>query len=181
MATAISKPASHPPPKMKRPPPPLVSTGVNGVKPQQPSSASSPSSASKRLPGSGQPAAANATSSPMANGVNGASYLTNNKGPLNRTKKDAQKPGDQQTQMQRPLLRTTSTENDRRIGKKCPEPYGKALAEVVGLLCGLLTFTASSENNATHPEKICKASSFPHCTPSSDPFSLRATRWEFPL
>ena len=78
----------------------------------------------------------------MANGVNGASYLTNNKGPLSRTKKDAQKPGDQQARIQRPLSRTMSTDNDRRIGKKCPEPYGKALAEVPGLLCGLLTSVA---------------------------------------
>lgn len=127
MATVISKPASHPP-KMKRPPPPLGQPGLNGVKPQQSLSSSSSSSASKRLPGSSQPSAANATSSPMANGVNGASsYLNNsNKGPLNRAKKDAQKPGDPTTRLQRSLSKTAATDNDRRIGKMRPEPYGKA-------------------------------------------------------
>ena len=128
MATVISKPASHPP-KMKRPPPPLSGTGVSGIKPpHQASSASSssPSSTSKRLPGTNQADAGNVTSSPMANGVNGASaYL--NKGPLGRSKKDAQRPVDQAARLQRPPSRAMSLDNERRVGKKCPEPYGKAV------------------------------------------------------
>lgn len=127
MATVISKPASHPP-KMKRPPPPLVQAGVNGVKPAHQSSAtsSSPSSTSKRLPGANQPDTVNVTSSPMANGVNGASYLNFSKGPLGRSKKDAQRTVDHTARIQRPQSRTMSIDNERRVGKKGPEPYGKA-------------------------------------------------------
>lgn len=132
MATVISKPASHPP-KMKRPPPPLSGTGVNGIKPpHQPSaSSSSPSSTSKRLPGANQTDTVNVTSSPMANGVNGASYL--NKGPLGRSKKDAQRPVDQTARLQRPPSRAMSLDNERRVGKKCPEPYGKAASRLTRL------------------------------------------------
>ncbi|CAK37229.1 uncharacterized protein An01g10480 [Aspergillus niger] len=128
MATAISKPTSHTP-KMKRPPPPFVQTGVNGVKSQQSSSSSPPSSA-KRLPGSNQPASASSAGGPTSNGVNGAANAGagSNKAIQNRPKKEAQKPGDQAARLQKPLLRSLSIDNDRRAGNRCPEPYGKLSA-----------------------------------------------------
>lgn len=145
MATVISKPASHPP-KMKRPPPPLVQAGagVNGVKPthQSSTSSSSPSSTSKRLPGANHPDTVNITSSPMANGVNGASYLNNfSKGPLGRSKKDAQIPVGQAARVQRPLSRPMSMDNERRVGKKCPEPYGKSTVAWLEPCRAFLQFT----------------------------------------
>ncbi|KAL4788544.1 Spt20 family-domain-containing protein [Aspergillus varians] len=124
MATAISKTASHPP-KMKRPPPPFVQTGVNGVKPQQ--SSSPPPTTSKRLPGAGQSAAASSTSHPILNGANGIGNSSNTpiKGPLGRTRKEAQKPGDQGIRIQKPMSKTSSSDNDRRSGKTFPEPHVK--------------------------------------------------------
>lgn len=113
---------------MKRPPPPFAQAGVNGVKPHQTSS--SPPTTSKRLPGSGQSAVAGSTNFSVSNGVNGVANSTNitNKGPLNRSKKDAQKLGDQSMRLQRSSGRTTATDNEGRIGKNCPEPYGELLA-----------------------------------------------------
>ncbi|KAL4909950.1 Spt20 family-domain-containing protein [Aspergillus multicolor] len=124
MATAISKTTSHPP-KMKRPPPPFVQTGVNGARPQP--SSSSPPTASKRLPGSGQPAATSSTSHPVTNGVNGIGNSSNTptKGPLGRPRKDAQKAGDQGIKVQRQTPKTPSLESDRRLGKAYPEPHVK--------------------------------------------------------
>ncbi|RAL05486.1 uncharacterized protein BO80DRAFT_478489 [Aspergillus ibericus CBS 121593] len=131
MATAISKPTSHTP-KMKRPPPPFVQTGVNGVKSQQSSSSSPPSSA-KRLPGATQPTSASSASGSLLNGANGAanSGTASNKGPLNRPKKEAQKPGDQASRTQKPLLRSLSIDNDRRAGNRCPEPYVKSSSYIL--------------------------------------------------
>lgn len=113
MATAVSKPASQPP-KMKRPPPPSFQTGVNGVKPSQPSA--SPSSSSKRLPSAGQSASASSAGGSAANGVNNR--------PLNRPKKELSKPNEPPSRIQRPSTRTSVAEADRRIVKKFPEPYG---------------------------------------------------------
>lgn len=122
MATAISKPTSHPP-KMKRPPPPFQ-PGVNGVKSQQPSA--SPQSASKRIPGSNsQSAAAGSTGGPVTNGSLDSANGAPAKGALNRSKKDAQKLADQSTRSQKTLARNMSIENDRHLGKSSPEPYGE--------------------------------------------------------
>ncbi|KAL4934556.1 uncharacterized protein BDV17DRAFT_9828 [Aspergillus undulatus] len=123
MATAISKSASHPP-KMKRPPPPFVQTGVNGVKPQ--TTSSSPNT-SKRLPGTPQSAAAGSTGHTVQNGVNGIGNSSNSsiKGPLDRPRKEAQKIGDQTTKLQKAVPKTLSWVNDRRSGKAFPEPYVK--------------------------------------------------------
>ncbi|KAL4766477.1 uncharacterized protein BDW70DRAFT_126044 [Aspergillus foveolatus] len=130
MATAISKTTSHPP-KMKRPPPPFVQTGVNGVRPQP--SSSSPPTTSKRLPGAGQPAAASSTSHPAVNGVNGTGNSSNApiKGPLSRPRKDAQKPGEQGIKVQKQTPKTPSLESDRRLGKTFPEPYVKTTAYIL--------------------------------------------------
>lgn len=116
MATAVSKPGSHPP-KMKRPPPPFPQVGVNGVKTQQPSS--SPPTTSSRLPGSNP-----VTSSPnMTNGVaNGANIA---KGSFNRTRNQSQKPGDPTSRSGRPVTRTTNNGNGDRAGKRSSEPYGE--------------------------------------------------------
>ena len=117
MATAISKPTSHPP-KMKRPPPPFSQPGVNGVKPQPPSS--SPPTANKRIPGS-----TSAGSSPnLANGVANMSNVT--KGPLNRTRNlQSQKPSEQSSRMGRPVTKTAASGIDNRVSKRSPEPYGE--------------------------------------------------------
>ncbi|PWY95313.1 hypothetical protein BO94DRAFT_224778 [Aspergillus sclerotioniger CBS 115572] len=127
MATAISKPTSHTP-KMKRPPPPFVQTGVNGVKSQQ-SSISSPPATAKRLPGASQPTSASSATGPPLNGANGAANAgtTSTKGSRspNRPKKEAQTHGDQASRAQKPLMRTLSMDNDRRAGNRCPEPYVK--------------------------------------------------------
>ncbi|KAB8238439.1 uncharacterized protein BDW43DRAFT_261640 [Aspergillus alliaceus] len=128
MATAITKPTSHPP-KMKRPPPPFIQAGVNGVKPQQ--SSSSPQPSSKRLPGSNQPATTGSISGAATNGVNGTSDSNGVKGSINRPKKDAQRPGDQGMRLAKPLARTPSTDNERRLGKKCPEPYVKTSSHIL--------------------------------------------------
>ncbi|TPR11272.1 hypothetical protein CAN33_0047885 [Aspergillus niger] len=113
MATAISKPTSHTP-KMKRPPPPFVQTGVNGVNSNQPASASS-------------------AGGPTSNGVNGAANAGagSNKAIQNRPKKEAQKPGDQAARLQKPLLRSLSIDNDRRAGNRCPEPYVKTSSYIL--------------------------------------------------
>ncbi|OQE17526.1 hypothetical protein PENSTE_c020G08571 [Penicillium steckii] len=122
MATAVSKPGSHPP-KMKRPPPPFPQVGVNGVKTQQPSS--SPPTTSSRLPGSNP-----VTSSPnMTNGVaNGANIA---KGSFNRTRNQSQKPGDPTSRSGRPVTRTTNNGNGDRAGKRSSEPYVKTTSYIL--------------------------------------------------
>lgn len=121
MATAISKPTSHPP-KMKRPPPPFQS-GVNGVKSQHPSA--SPQSASKRIPGSNQSsAAAGSTGGAATNGAVDPAIGAPAKGAPNRSKRDAQKPADQLTRPQKALGRHLSSDNDRHLGKSSPGPFG---------------------------------------------------------
>ncbi|KAL2871804.1 uncharacterized protein BJX67DRAFT_87876 [Aspergillus lucknowensis] len=130
MATAISKTTSHPP-KMKRPPPPFLQTGVNGVKPQP--SSSSPPTTSKRLPGAGQSAAASSTNHPVTNGVNGITNSSNTpvKGPLGRPRKEAQRPSDQGAKSQRPMSKTSPSDQDHRSGKALPEPYVKTTSYIL--------------------------------------------------
>ncbi|KAL4956018.1 Spt20 family-domain-containing protein [Aspergillus filifer] len=130
MAAAISKTASHPP-KMKRPPPPFVQTGVNGVKPQP--SSSSPPTTSKRLPGTPQSAAGSSTSHPAVNGVNGVGNPSNTsiKGPLGRPRKEVQKIGEQDGKLQKGALKTPTLDSDRRLGKVHPEPYVKTSSYIL--------------------------------------------------
>jgi transcription factor SPT20 len=117
MATAISKPAASQPPKMKRPPPSFTQTGmVNGIK-QSPSASSSPALASKRLPGANQPSA-NGIATPTTNGALNR--------PVNRPRKDTQKPVDISTSRpQRATTRNSLAEVDRRVNKIPPEPFGE--------------------------------------------------------
>lgn len=117
MATAISKPAASQPPKMKRPPPSFTQTGmVNGIK-QSPSASSSPALASKRLPGANQPSA-NGIATPTTNGALNR--------PVNRPRKDIQKPVDISTSRpQRATTRNSLAEVDRRVNKIPPEPFGE--------------------------------------------------------
>ncbi|KAJ5725073.1 Spt20 family [Penicillium malachiteum] len=123
MATAISKPASHAP-KMKRPPPPFSQPGVNGVKPQPPSS--SPPTTNTRLPGN-----VSAGSSP--NLPNGVLNMANpSKGAINRTRNSqSQKGGEQSSRTGRPVTRTASGGTDSRASKRCPEPYVKTTAYIL--------------------------------------------------
>ncbi|EED22328.1 conserved hypothetical protein [Talaromyces stipitatus ATCC 10500] len=118
MATAISKPAASQPPKMKRPPPSFTQSNsvVNGIK-QSPSTTSSPALASKRLPGANQQTA-NGIATPMGNGALNR--------PVNRPRKDNQKPGDISTSRpQRATTRASVAEADRRVTKIPPEPFVK--------------------------------------------------------
>lgn len=114
MATAVSKPASQPP-KVKRPPPSFTQPAVNGIK-QSPSASASPSVTSKRLPGTNQPSSTNSVAGPVANGVNNR--------PINKMRKDSQKPGDPPIRSQRPSTRNSVVEADRRVTKIPPEPFG---------------------------------------------------------
>jgi transcription factor SPT20 len=157
MATAISKPTSHPP-KMKRPPPPFVPAGVNGVKHQQSSSSSSPPSTSKRLPGSNQPTSSPAVNAPVTNGINGSANSTStttnnsNKGLLNRPKKDVQKPVDQALRQLKTLGKAPIAESDSRLGKICPEPHGEAPISLQcwGCGCCLLTVATSTVKTTSY-------------------------------
>ncbi|PYH49405.1 uncharacterized protein BP01DRAFT_76536 [Aspergillus saccharolyticus JOP 1030-1] len=130
MATAISKPSSHPP-KMKRPPPPFVQTGMNGVKPQQPPT--SPPSSAKHLPGSATTSATGSANASMVNGANGTANAgaTSSKGPQNRTKKEAQKAGEQAGRLQKSFSRASSIDSDRRLGKRCPVPFVKTTSYIL--------------------------------------------------
>jgi len=102
---------------MKRPPPPFPQAGVNGVKTQQASS--SPPNTTQRLPG-------NMSAGPSPNLTNGVLNVANGaKGPLNRTRNMSQRP-DPATRVTRGVARTSSLGNENRVGKRCPEPYGKA-------------------------------------------------------
>ncbi|PCG96782.1 Spt20 family [Penicillium occitanis (nom. inval.)] len=123
MATAISKPAASQPPKMKRPPPSFTQTGmVNGIK--QSPSASSPALASKRLPGANQPPAVNGIATPTTNGALNR--------PVNRPRKDIQKPADISTlRPQRATTRNSVAEADRRVTKIPPEPFVKTTSYIL--------------------------------------------------
>lgn len=172
MATAVSKPASHPP-KMKRPPPPFAQNGVKGVKPSQPSS--SPSTASKRLPGANQSASANSAGNSVANNGNNRA--------VNRPKKEMQKQGEPPSRLQRPATRTATAEVDRRMAKKFPEPYGGltrcGAMDRLGIVRVILIYHSSSQNNLLHPQEILKMPSLAHSPSPSDTFPLRSTRWKF--
>jgi transcription factor SPT20 len=179
MATAISKPTSHPP-KMKRPPPPFPQVGVNGVKAQQPSS--SPPTTSKRLPGG----MSSGSSPNLANGV--LNVAGGAKGPLNRTRNMAQRPGDSAARVTRGVTRTSSLGNDNRVGKRCPEPYGMArpvnepaMPSQSVRCANLILCCHCSQNYTLYSQEIRELSSISHRTSPSYTFSVRATRWKFPL
>ena len=148
MATAISKPTSHTP-KMKRPPPPFPQPGVNGLKPQLPSS--SPPTTNKRLPGN-----TSSVSSPnLSNGV--VNVANASKGPLNRTRNQSQRPGDQSSRLGRPNTRTASMGNENRVSKRCPEPYGTSPLKIhppmalSGLcLLNMVSVASHSQNHILH-------------------------------
>ncbi|OKO97787.1 hypothetical protein PENSUB_9713 [Penicillium subrubescens] len=122
MATAVSKPSSHPP-KMKRPPPPFPQTGVNGVKAQQ--SSSSPTATSQHPLGN----ISAGSSSSLANGV--ANLSNNFRGASNRIKTQSQRPSDGASRQTRPVTRNSLAGNDHRTAKMNPEPYGCLIVRVV--------------------------------------------------
>ncbi|KAJ5333073.1 Spt20 family [Penicillium brevicompactum] len=123
MATAISKPTPHTQ-KMKRPPPPFGQAAVNGVKGHHLSS--SPTSAAKRPPTSAAAGAGN-------NITNGAGHMPNHtaKGPLNRTRNQAQRTIDQSSRSGRPVTRTAASDSAQRVGKKAPEPFVKTTSYIL--------------------------------------------------
>ncbi|CAI7574162.1 unnamed protein product [Penicillium pancosmium] len=122
MATAVSKPGSHPP-KMKRPPPPFPQVGANGLKAQQPSS--SPPATSTRLPGG-----SSVTSSPnLTNGVANGAHIA--KGSLNRTRNQSQRPGDASSRFGRPVTRTSTNGNENGVGKSHSEPFVKTTSYIL--------------------------------------------------
>lgn len=165
MATAVSKPSSHPP-KMKRPPPPFPQTGVNGVKAQQPSS--SPPTTSQRPLGNNS-----AGSSPnLANGV--TNLATNSKGAANRTKTQSQRPGDVASRKTRAVTRTSTMGSDNRAAKMSADPYGETAVRTIGqcLIAVLRLLTISdrcSQNHVLHPQEIREEPSISHFASSSYP------------
>lgn len=89
---------------------------VNGIK-QSPSASSSPALASKRLPGANQSPAVNGVATPTTNGALNR--------PVNRPRKDIQRPADISTSRpQRATTRNSAAEADRRVTKIPPEPFG---------------------------------------------------------
>ena len=167
---------------MKRPPPPFPQTGVNGVKAQH---SSSPQPASKQLPGSNHSTPASSTGPPIMNGANGAvdSKGGPGKGPLNKSKKDAQKANDPAARIPKHLVKPLSTDTERRLGKKCPEPYGETSQCCVLRYPCLLTLAllVKSQNNFLYPKEILKMSAIPYRTPTSDTFPFRAAGRKLPL
>lgn len=181
MATAIATKPALMQQKMKRPPPPSVQTGVNGVK----SSQSSPSpSLSSKPPPSG---AKHPPSSAVMDAPNGAA---NGSGPrLSNRRRESQKPGDIQG---RPYAgRGNKAANgpgssaDRRSAKRLPEPYGtfrgqsavvhhrgSRIQDVLTILCN------TSENHVVRPAEIQESSSLPHSAPTPHAFPLRSARWQ---
>lgn len=117
MATAIATKPAPPHQKMKRPPPPLVQTSVNGTRSSQ--SSPSPSLSSKRPP----PGFKLPQSATTINGVNGG---VNGVGPRSSNRrKDSQKPGDIPARQNRSgKSAQVDGHIERRPLKKMFEPYG---------------------------------------------------------
>ncbi|MCJ1315003.1 Transcription factor spt20 [Xylographa vitiligo] len=121
MATAVSARPALPPQKIKRPPPPMVQTSMNGVKSSQ--SSPSPSLSSKRPPtGFKHP-----PNTPATNGVNST---VNGAGPrISNRRRDSQRPSDITRPPRSVRLGTgDGGHNDRRASKRMPEPYVKTTA-----------------------------------------------------
>ena len=120
MATAVATKPAPMQQKMKRPPPPSVQTGVNGLKSSQ--SLPSPSLSSKPAP----PGAKHPPSSTVMEAPNGG---VNGSGPrISNRRRESQKPGDIQG---RPyairgnkVAQGPASSLDRRSAKRLPEPYG---------------------------------------------------------
>ena len=200
MATAVSKPTSHPP-KMKRPPPPFVQNGVNGVKHSHVSS--SPQATSKRLPGTNQSVSTGTSGSaagPTSNFAGATATSMNNvmnKGLLGRAKKDAMKSGEQSSRLQRQSTRVMLSDHSGRVLKHSPEPYGKFHSTLVANRRVRLRFgdwfltiasffflffpTVHSQNNVLYPEEICEMFALSHRSSVSNAFPIRTAGWQFPV
>ncbi|MCJ1434366.1 Transcription factor spt20 [Xylographa pallens] len=121
MATAVSARPAPPLQKIKRPPPPMVQTSMNGAKSSH--SSPSPSLSSKRPPtGFKHP-----PNTPATNGVNST---VNGSGPrISNRRRDSQRPSDITRPPRSARLGTgDGGHNDRRASKRMPEPYVKTTA-----------------------------------------------------
>ncbi|KAK2797809.1 Transcription factor spt20 [Onygenales sp. PD_10] len=123
MATAVStKPAA---PKIKRPAPSYIQTGINGARSSQPSP-SPLGSAANRVSSAKQPGTATPTTTMAMNGANSRQGA--------RPRKEPQKPGDSASRLQRPSMKPSGTDGpgaDRRQLKKFPEPYVKTTTYIL--------------------------------------------------
>ncbi|MCJ1397298.1 Transcription factor spt20 [Xylographa trunciseda] len=121
MATAVSARPAPPPQKIKRPPPPMVQTSMNGVKSSH--SSPSPSLSSKRPPNGFK----HPPNTPATNGVNGTA---NGSGPrISNRRRDSQRPSDINRPPRSARLGTIDGgHSDRRVSKRMPEPYVKTTA-----------------------------------------------------
>ncbi|OAX81655.1 hypothetical protein ACJ72_03998 [Emergomyces africanus] len=123
MATAVS--TKPPAPKIKRPAPSYIQTGINGARSSQPSP-SPLGSASSRVSGSKQPGASTPTTAAAVNGANGRQPA--------RPRNPTQKPGDPASRLQRPSTKPPGTDGaaaDRTQLKKFPEPYVKTSSYIL--------------------------------------------------
>ncbi|MCJ1387397.1 Transcription factor spt20 [Xylographa bjoerkii] len=119
MATAVSARPAPMPQKIKRPPPPMVTTSMNGVKSSH--SSPSPSLSSKRPPtGFKHP--------PNTSTTNGVNSTANGSGPrISNRRRDSQRPSDINRPPRSARLGTgDGGHNDRRASKRMPEPYGRS-------------------------------------------------------
>jgi hypothetical protein len=116
MAAVVAKPAGTAT-KMKKPPPPLVQTNLNGGRTTAPSA--SPSSAPKPLPGQ--------SATPTTATSNGATTVNGTARPNRR--------------LQRLTTRNNASEGvsaDKKSSKKFPEPYGLS-CHAPAAWCSILT------------------------------------------
>ncbi|MCJ1305566.1 Transcription factor spt20 [Hypocenomyce scalaris] len=127
MATAVATKPAPMPQKMKRPPPPSVQTGVNGVKSSQ--SSPSPSLSSKRPPSGTKLPPSSATMDGVNGGANGSVPRISNR------RREPQKPGDIQG---RPYAirgskgtHGSGSSLDRRSAKRLPEPYVRTTSHIL--------------------------------------------------
>lgn len=126
MTTAVSARPVPAPQKIKRPPPPMVQTSMNGAKSSQ--SSPSPSLSSKRPPpGFKQPPGTALTNGPNGTTVGAAPRSSNRR-------RDSQRPGDS---MARPPRSARSgpgdnTHGDKKTSKRIPEPYGMLSSPLSG-------------------------------------------------
>lgn len=178
MATAVATKPALMQQKMKRPPPPSVQTGVNGVKSSQ--SSPSPSLSSKPAP----PGAKHPSSSSVMDAPNGGA---NGSGPrISNRRRESQKPGDIQgrpyTIRGNKVASGPGSSLDRRSAKRLPEPYGTWKFNWAVVCYGdlemrdILTALRYSEDYLLRSAKVPKSSSLPYLTPPPYTFPLRSPR-----
>lgn len=169
MATVVSARPAPLPQKIKRPPPPMVQTSVNGVKSSQ--SSPSPLLSSKRPP-------TGFKHLPSASATNGANGTVNGTGPrISNRRKDSQRPSDNPNRPPRNarLGPSDSAHNDRRSSKRMPEPYGaldSPCSKSRYTFVPILTCIHYSQNHRLYAQKVSEGSAFPNTALTSNTFSI---------